>query len=178
MPEQIISASGSQYGLRVNEDGSINTNIAGSIFIGSVSASVDSIYVQSGDNVNLGTAWTDIGSVHISNIIEISGDNDIGSVVISSAPLIGVSGNIFDSGDITGSVVVSSSNKVGISGIVEINEVIPTDVTKQNPSYALVYDAADSISGIYFQTTTGSYFQGFLWSAGSNMINVSEWSTI
>lgn len=52
MGEQIISASGTQYGLIVNDDGSINIgNIAGSIVIGSVSANVESIYIQSGANI-------------------------------------------------------------------------------------------------------------------------------
>jgi hypothetical protein len=56
--EQIISASGTQFGLIVNSDGSINiagtvdiNNISGSITIGSVSASVDSIFIQSGANI-------------------------------------------------------------------------------------------------------------------------------
>jgi len=52
MAEQIISASGVQYGLIVNQDGSIGVSgtmgISGNIMIGSVSANVDSIYVQSG----------------------------------------------------------------------------------------------------------------------------------
>ena len=52
MAEQIISASGEQFGLIVNSDGSINIGgFAGSIVIGSVSASVDSIFVQSGGNI-------------------------------------------------------------------------------------------------------------------------------
>ena len=48
MPTQIISALGSQNGMIVNSDGSLNVAISGGIVIGSVSASVDSIYVQSG----------------------------------------------------------------------------------------------------------------------------------
>jgi len=69
MPEAIISASGTQHGLIVNPDGSINTAISGGIHIGSVSANVDSVYVQSG-NVSLydldSTAYI-IGSVAVSN---------------------------------------------------------------------------------------------------------------
>ena len=56
MAEQINSGSGTQYPLIINPDGSINIsgtidirNISGSITIGSVSANVDSIYVQSGN---------------------------------------------------------------------------------------------------------------------------------
>ena len=44
MPDQIISASGTQFGLIINSDGSLNANITGSIVIGSVSAEVDAIY--------------------------------------------------------------------------------------------------------------------------------------
>jgi len=106
-------------------------SIGGSIFIGSVSASVDSVYIQSGDNVNLGNAWTGIGSVRVSNPVEISGINDIGSVVIKSAPLLGVSGLIFTDGKMTGSfhpagigsVIISSSNRLGVSGIIEISGI-------------------------------------------------------
>ncbi len=75
MPEQIISASGTQYGMAVNPDGSINTVVLGSVFIGSVTAHVDSIYVQSGDNINI-----------------TSLPGDIGSVVVSSSTKLGVSG--------------------------------------------------------------------------------------
>lgn len=203
MPEQIISASGAQYGMTVNPDGSINAIVLGSIFIGSVTTHVDSIYIQSGDNINIASLPGDLGSVVISSapLLGVSGlklddlagsvgvtalPGDLGSVVISSAPLIGVSGLIFTDGKMTGSmamkgigsVVISSSTKLGVSGIVEVNEVIPTDTTRQNPSYALVYDPADSISGIYFQTATGSYFQGFLWDAGSNIVYISEWGVI
>lgn len=50
MGEQVISASGTQYGLIINSDGSINIGgITGSIVIGSVSANVDNIYVSSGN---------------------------------------------------------------------------------------------------------------------------------
>ena len=58
MAEQIISCSGIQYGLIILPDGAIAvsgaitvTNITGSIVIGSVSANVESIYVQSGANI-------------------------------------------------------------------------------------------------------------------------------
>jgi len=54
MSEQIMSASGVQYGLIINSDGSLNisgtvtSNIVGSIVIGSVSLNVDTTYIQSG----------------------------------------------------------------------------------------------------------------------------------
>ena len=52
MPEVIIDGRGSASTLLVNPDGSINVSgtfaISGAIHIGSVSANVDSIYIQSG----------------------------------------------------------------------------------------------------------------------------------
>ena len=61
MPVQIQTGSvqgpGSEYLLTVNPDGSINVSgtlnaiISGTIVIGSVSANVDSIYIQSGANI-------------------------------------------------------------------------------------------------------------------------------
>lgn len=69
MPGQIISASGTQYGLIVNPDGSINTAISGTITIGSVSATVDSIYVQSGTFFMVsGNAWDGVGSNYNTNL--------------------------------------------------------------------------------------------------------------
>ncbi len=49
MAEHIASASGVQHGLIVNPDGSLNVGISGNIIIGSVTANVDSIFIQSGN---------------------------------------------------------------------------------------------------------------------------------
>ena len=55
MGEQIISASGVQHGLIVNPDGTINIgSIIQPIIIGSVSAVVESVFVQSGAINTLG----------------------------------------------------------------------------------------------------------------------------
>jgi len=52
MAEQIISASGTQFGLIVSPEGRALVDISGAtINIGSVSANVDSIYIQSGNNI-------------------------------------------------------------------------------------------------------------------------------
>lgn len=57
MAEQIINATGSQYGLEITHlgaaviSGAITAEISGTIVIGSVSATVESIYIQSGDNI-------------------------------------------------------------------------------------------------------------------------------
>ena len=70
MPVNIISSSGTQFGLLINPDGSLNaqTTISG-ISIGSIVVSdVDgTMYIVSGNNVHLGSAWTNIGSTLITN---------------------------------------------------------------------------------------------------------------
>ena len=75
MPVNIISSSGTQYGLIINSDGSLNaqTTISG-ISIGSIVVSdVDgTMYIVSGNNVNLGSAWTNVGSVLISGTSIVS----------------------------------------------------------------------------------------------------------
>jgi len=68
--EQIFDGRGNAYALAVNSDGSINTVISGNIVIGSVSANVDSIYVQSGTMfIVSGNAWSGIGSVYSTNSV-------------------------------------------------------------------------------------------------------------
>lgn len=86
MPDAIIDGHGSRNYLAVNQDGSINVsgtininNIAGSIVIGSVSAHVDSIYIQSGvgfvqsGNIFIvsGNAWDGTGSTYLVNAADI-----------------------------------------------------------------------------------------------------------
>lgn len=83
MPEVIIDGRGSASTLLVNPDGSINVSgtfaISGAIHIGSVSANVDSIYIQSGNNLHLGSAWSRTGSVVISGGI-------VGSFAVTNVP--------------------------------------------------------------------------------------------
>ena len=89
MAEQLISASGTQYGAAVGEDNrlwveasvsgtpTVNANITGSIMIGSVSAHVDSIYVQSGDNISItGMPKTE---VYGSGTFAVTGEFNTGS---------------------------------------------------------------------------------------------------
>lgn len=52
MPEVIINASGPQYGMVVNSDGSINTVVSGiSINIGSAIINLEDVYIASGNNI-------------------------------------------------------------------------------------------------------------------------------
>jgi hypothetical protein len=123
MAEQIISASGPQNPLIVNPDGSINTAISGNIVIGSVTANVDSIYIQSGDNINLnsmGSAWTGTGSVLLTNgasagslayqNVVISGEPSvIGSVAVTNPEAVGS----LATQDIVGSVAITTPIVIG-----------------------------------------------------------------
>ena len=73
-----------EYGKFIDVGGetAVRSLIIGSITIGSVSAQVDSVYIQSGDNINLGTAWTGVGSVYVANDISVD-FTDLGSTVVS-----------------------------------------------------------------------------------------------
>lgn len=137
MPEVIISASGPQYGLVVNSDGSINISgtvaVGGNIVIGSVSATVDSIYVQSGNNIHLGSAWTNIGSVVISNFDQIGSlgiQNTIGSVYQLTNPWI-----------VTGSINIDNFSQVGSIGV----QTVTGSITVQSESVG--YDTYQFILG-------------------------------
>ena len=85
MPEMIINASGPQYGLVINPDGSLNTAISGGIHIGSVSANVDSIYVQSGDNININKAEVYGSGTFVGSIINLYSGSK--SWIIDTVPI-------------------------------------------------------------------------------------------
>ena len=166
MPEQIISASGTQFGMIVNSDGSINVgNIVGSIVIGSVSANVDNIYMSSGNAfvpsgnmfVVSGNAWSGVGSI-------------TGNVSQGTTPWI-----VAGSTQITNSIVpVSGTSKV--TGSVYKMEGIPTSSIYNNPRFSYVYSGT-GIGSVYQFIGTGSYVQSFGYS-GDNLISVSAWTVV
>jgi len=81
MPEQIISSSGTQYGLIITPEGRALVDMSGtSIFIGSVSANVDSIYVQS-------------GLIHIDETPNVSSNPELELFYITSGTATGVTGS-------------------------------------------------------------------------------------
>ena len=132
MAEHITSASGIAYPLIINSDGSINVSgtmaLSGAIHIGSVSANVDAVYVQSGDNINLGTTWSDTGSIVVSGAI-------IGSVGITTTPL-PVSGVTFPGSvsqvtspwSVTGSVELYNVGSIVSLGSIEIYQTTAADM--------------------------------------------------
>jgi len=90
MPEVIIDGNGSNFYMTVNPDGSINTVISGTINIGSVSAQVDSIYVQSGNisiteepptSVNKNNSLTNLVYISSGTSTGITMGSCIGSII-------------------------------------------------------------------------------------------------
>ena len=160
MAEQIMSASGTQYGVAVGEDNrlwvdaaisgipTVNANITGSIMIGSVSAQVDSIYVQSGDNINIssmpevvgvsGTYFQDIigsvqvnsGSIYITNLSASSGyagsDTYVraGSVIVTNT--IQTAGSIWSIPEIE--VAIGSESFIPAGSVIVTNNITLNDV--------------------------------------------------
>lgn len=143
MPEQIISASGTQFGLIINPDGSVP--VSGIVTIGSVNVNVDTIFVQS-------------GTVHVSsgNFFMVSGNNwdGVGSVFNVNAQ----SQDIF---------VVSGAQPFGFP----VNEILrqtvgspPTDFVMLGSTNSVMVDNLGSV-GVFFRfdntASTGST-SGFL----------------
>mgnify|MGYP001608992209 CR=1 FL=1 len=191
--------AGYQNTALVNSSGRllVSAEISGNIIIGSVSASVDSIYIQSGNNIHLGSAWENIGSVLISNpsvigsigIQNISGvltiDNRVaGSIVnlpigsnftLSSPGSIGVfitTGSVNQTTDpwrITGSI-----SQFGV-GSVRIAEqgIIPLNITGSITPYGIgsirvsEWGIVGSIVGSVYQLTSPWTISGTSTVAGS-----------
>jgi len=169
MPEQIISASGTQFPLIVNPDGSLNTQIIGSIVIGSVSANVDSIYVQSGNDMHLGSAWSRIGSILITNNpVPVSGN-------------LGVSGTAFNTVWVgTGSVVISggtvgsfaiTTNPVPISGQVLSKGLTGNQIIRKNSGSPAVNYVFSAIAESFLIDNLGSSPIYFALNATANPAN-------
>lgn len=174
MPEMIINASGEQYGLVVNPDGSINTIVTGSILIGSVSAHVDSLYIQSGDNININKA-----EVYGSGTFNVAGTITTGSQVwvqnLGSETwvqnIVGVSGTYFS--NIIGSVNVTNI-VVPVSGIIDIgnfstigSKVVvakqtPLATSELNPYYQFIYLTSGTATNV-----TGSYIGSIIMFVGA-----------
>lgn len=109
MGETILDGTGSGFLAAVSSDNRLLVEISGAtINIGSVSANVDSIYVQSGNNMHLGSAWSRVGSVLVSNFGDL-GSDVTGSVAITNFAALGsnITGSIAQATDpwrVTGSI--------------------------------------------------------------------------
>jgi len=139
MAEALVDGTGSGYFARVSPEGRLLVDLSGtSLFIGSVSAHVDSIYVQSGiisvDNMYAGSeTWVknlyDGSSVWQGERFGISGIVDVGN---------------FD--DLGSNTVVTNFGDLGSSRVVE--EVIPTDSSKNNPLLKFEYITSGTSTGV------------------------------
>src|SRR3990167_1247290 len=140
-----VAEGGSQWGWQVDSRGAGlitgSVTLSAPITIGSVSATVDSVYIQSGANMDFGSAWTNIGSVLVSNptaIGSLSTQTIIGSVAVSNPAVIGSmttqyvtlsndggvssASIVLSSLQVTGSVIVSGTVPVTFSaGSVQVN---------------------------------------------------------
>lgn len=206
MAEQIISASGTQYGLVINNDGSINVvipnpiTISGNIIIGSVSASVDSIYIQSGANIDLGSAWTTVGSVYVTNypnfylgskvyqgdIFGISGTVEVSNLYTGSNSWISnftdLGSNVVVTNLYTGSKVYQGE-VFGVSGDVIIRDSLPNSIYNNNPAFKFEYDSNNNLGSVTQFIGAGSYvnvitYQGYSGTSigiGSRILNVGSY---
>ena len=126
MPEQIISASGAQNPWLINAQGRGLVDISGaSIHIGSVSANVDSIYIQSGNNI-VGSMFVPAGSMIITQQVAWTG---VGSTVIS--------------GGIVGSTAVT---RLPIGSNFHL-ETTPIGTNKNNPAWKFEYVFSGTSTG-------------------------------
>ena len=154
MPVTLISASGTQYPLIVNPDGSINaqTTISG-ISIGSIVVSdVDgTMYIVSGNNM-VGSAycyqktdpWTISGNVLISGNI---GVNNLGSETWIKG----------------GSILIYDRN--------------PADASKYNYDTFIIYSGT-AAGSIYRATSAGSFVRVITYDGSDNPTKLSSWSAV
>jgi len=88
------------------------------ITIGSVSAIVDSVYIQSGDNINLGTTWTGIGSVLNTNLYPGS------KVYQGTAPwIINGSVNVNNYSNLGSNRIITNFSELGSSRIITAGSI-------------------------------------------------------
>jgi hypothetical protein len=179
MAEQIISASGVQYGAVVNAEGALLTQVIGSIVIGSVSAEVESVYVQSGTFFMVsGNAWTGIGSALITNAADVGSlavQTTIGSVIQATDPWI-VLGSVYSTGrdwtlasgtdsvDVDVSVTTGSESYNWVnSGGTWVNEpfvrVVEGSGTFKVIGSTEITNTVLPVSGTSFQQIIGSVYQ-------------------
>jgi len=160
MPVQVINSSGTQYGMVVNPDGSINTVVSGiTIDIGSAIIQLEDVYVRSGTMfIVSGNAWTGTGSVYVSNAV--GSESYIKGGSIQTYNPIGI-----------GSSLITNFPSPGSQYITETN---PAATNKFNYKTVLVYSGT-AIGSIYREHSTGSWVQVLTYN-GANISNISAWS--
>ena len=158
MPEIILDGRGDSYTAGVTSDNRLMCDISGAVInIGSVSAYVDSIYIQSGTShissgnffLVSGNNWTGTGSVY--NV------NASSSIFIPSGTMYLVSGNMY----------VNSGNFF-------IAEQTPINSNKNNSAFEYTYTTGN-ITQIVQTIGASSYVQAWTWGGGSVLTKIGSW---
>jgi hypothetical protein len=173
MAEQIMDGIGSGN-LAIVDDSHrlwVNALISGGIHIGSVSANVDSIYVQSGDNININKA-------------EVYGSGTfIGS--ITSMPSVNVTAGseqwIMNTVEVSGGVDVNNLYAGSKSWIVD---TLPDASDRNNEAWKFEYETNNNLGSITQFIGAGSYVSVFTWEGysgtaigiGSRVTNMGSWA--
>ena len=132
MGETIIDGTGSGYAVRVSPEGRMFVDVSGlDISIGSLALSLENVYIQSGNNVNLGSAWTNIGSVLVSNFPN---------------PMI-ILGSIYDL-----ETNPAASNKFNYKTVIVYSGTAPGSIYREHSTgswlQTLTYDASDNVTNV------------------------------
>jgi hypothetical protein len=190
-----LSLRDREYDKFVDAAGGTAINVAiagGSIVIGSVSASVDDVYINSGDNLNLGSAWKGVGSTFVTNptavgSIAVQDVNVLGSIIIGSVTA-NVDAIYVQSGDNininsmgsawnnVGSVLVSNPNVVwaGVGSTLVTNPTEVGSLAVQDVNVLgsiIIGSVTANVDSVYVQS--GNVNTGIVTPIGSN---VQLWS--
>ncbi|MCH7535021.1 MAG: hypothetical protein IH948_04645 [Bacteroidetes bacterium] len=158
---------------QVDSDGRLLVSISGTIHIGSVSANVDSLYIQSGNNMHFGSAWTNIGSVLVSNA------DAIGSLGVQTVS--GVFNTVWVG---VGSVVISGTSipptrGIGsvqlVPGSLEVYQTIADDLDVNISAFPLFDLGSPGIQQTTYIITSGTYVSE-VWSPGTgSKVEIHGW---
>lgn len=206
-PEVIIDGRGSGNVAGVNENnrlmvdasGTMNAVISGTIIIGSVTANVDSIYVQSGtmfisSGANVGVTqstdpWIILGSARVvqdstlrqisAGSININNFDDLGSSRVITAGSV----NINNFNDLGSSRIITAGSFTLINvGSTVIKETTPIDTSKNNAEFKFEYIISGTAAGVTGSSVgsitqfigAGSFVQVFTWS-NDLVTNIGSW---
>lgn len=140
------------------------------INIGSVSANVDSIYVQSG------TMFQVSGNTTIVNVVGVTPSGTFNTSVTQVTDPWVVSGNVLTSG------VISNFGQLGSSVVVA--EQNPLDSSQNNPAWKFEYDAQNNIGSVSEFIDAGSFVNVLTWEGfsgtsigiGSRVLNIGSFT--
>jgi hypothetical protein len=156
----------------------VDAQISGNIVIGSVSAHVDSIYVQSGTmhissgNVDVGQS----GNWYITGSINVVSPQTIGSWTgLYLGSEVWNIGSVAITNQYLGSENWIKEIPIGSNYILDTN---PVASNKFNYQTVIVYSGLDAAGSIYRNHSTGSWVQVLTYDGSGNVANVSAWSVV